>query len=101
MDRAAYLDRLNATAETARTELENQPTERWEFFAKASFTREVEIVPGRPLGVINVEETGIAVRSFRNDRHPGSTITAILWFSHAFRIASGLLTVTASTASTF
>jgi PmbA protein len=64
----SYLDRLNAAADTARTELENQPAERWEFFAKASFTREVEVAPGNPLEVINVEETGVAVRSVRNGR---------------------------------
>jgi PmbA protein len=63
-----YLDRLNSAADAARTELENQPTERWEFFAKASFTREVEVAPGNPLDVINVEETGVAVRSSRDGR---------------------------------
>jgi len=63
-----YLDRLNAAAEAARTELENRPMERWEFFAKASFTREVEVAPGNPLEVINVEETGVAVRSVRGGR---------------------------------
>ena len=49
-----YLDRLNAAAESARIELENRPTERWEFFAKASFTREVGVTPGAPLDVIEV-----------------------------------------------
>jgi PmbA protein len=63
-----YLDRLNAAADAARTELENQPTGRWEFFAKASFTREVGVAPGNPLDVINVEETGVAVRSVRDGR---------------------------------
>ncbi len=63
-----YLDRLNAAADAARTELENQPTGRWEFFAKASFTREVGVAPGNPLDVINVEETGVAVRSAREGR---------------------------------
>ena len=63
-----YLERLNAAADAARTQLENQPAERWEFFAKASFTREVGVAPGQPLDVINVEETGIAVRSSRNGR---------------------------------
>lgn len=63
-----YLDRLNAAADAARTELENQPTGRWEFFAKASFTREVGVAPGNPLDVINVEETGVAVRSARDGR---------------------------------
>jgi predicted Zn-dependent protease len=64
----AYLDRLNAAAEAARIELANRPTERWEFFAKASFTREVEVAPEAPLGVIHVEETGVAVRSSRTGR---------------------------------
>jgi predicted Zn-dependent protease len=63
-----YLDRLNAAAEAARTELEARPAQRWEFFAKASFTREVEVSPGKPLGVINVEETGVAVRTARDGR---------------------------------
>ncbi len=63
-----YLDRLNAAADAARIELENQPTGRWEFFAKASFTREVGVAPGSPLDVINVEETGVAVRSARDGR---------------------------------
>jgi PmbA protein len=61
-----YLERLNAAADAARTELENQPAGRWEFFAKASFTREVGVAPGKPLDVINVEETGIAVRAAGN-----------------------------------
>jgi PmbA protein len=63
-----YLERLNAAADAARTELENQPVGRWEFFAKASFTREVGVTPGSPLDVINVEETGVAVRSARDGR---------------------------------
>jgi len=63
-----YLDRLNGAADAARTELENQSTGRWEFFAKASFTREVGVAPGNPLDVINVEETGVAVRSARDGR---------------------------------
>mgnify|MGYP001563119802 FL=1 len=60
-----YLDRLSAAADSARTELENRPMDRWEFFAKASFTREVGVAAGNPLEVITVEETGVAVRSFR------------------------------------
>ena len=60
-----YLDRLSAAADSARTELENQPMDRWEFFAKASFTREVGVAAGNPLEVITVEVTGVAVRSVR------------------------------------
>ena len=63
-----HLGRLNAAADAARTELESQPVERWEFFAKASFTRESEVTPGKQLRAINVEETGVAVRSTRNGR---------------------------------
>ena len=63
-----YLDRLNAAAEAARSELENRPVERWEFFAKASFAREAEVAPEVPLSVIHVEETGVAVRSLRKGR---------------------------------
>ena len=63
-----YLDRLNAAADAARTELESQPTGRWEFFAKASFTREVEVAPGNPLDVIHVDVPGVAVRSARDGR---------------------------------
>ena len=68
MNSRGYLDRLNAAADAARTELENQPVGRWEFFAKASFTREVAIAPATPREVINVEETGVAVRSVREGR---------------------------------
>ena len=63
-----YADRLHEAARAARTELANSPIERWEFFAKASTTREVEVTPDRPLGVINVEETGVAVRTWRDGR---------------------------------
>jgi PmbA protein len=63
-----FLDRLNAAADAARLELENRPAGRWEFFAKASFTREVEVTPGKARGVINVEEMGVAVRSARAGR---------------------------------
>ncbi len=68
MGASNHLERLNAAAEAARTELENRPTGRWEFFAKASFTREVEVSPGTVLEVVDVEETGVAVRSSRDGR---------------------------------
>ncbi len=63
-----YVDRLNAAAEAARIELDHRPVGRWEFFAKASLTREVEVAPGNPLKTVNVDETGVAVRSFRDGR---------------------------------
>lgn len=64
MRASPHIDRLNAAAEAARTQLENQTVERWEVFAKASLTREVEVAPDRPLRVIKVEETGVAARIF-------------------------------------
>ena len=61
-----FAERLNEAARAAQTELENSPADRWEIFAKASTTREVEVTPGQPSGVIHVEETGVAVRTWRN-----------------------------------
>lgn len=63
-----HRDRLNSAADAARIELENQLSGRWEFFAKASISRQVEMTPGRPLEVITVEETGVAVRTARNGK---------------------------------
>ena len=63
-----HAERLHSAAAAARTLLSNSPVERWEVFAKASFAREVEVAPGRPLRVIHVEETGVAVRSLRDGR---------------------------------
>ena len=68
MDTPEYAQRLHSAAAAARTHLENLPVERWEVYAKASFAREVVVTPDRPLEVINVEETGVAVRSFRNGK---------------------------------
>lgn len=59
-----HLDRLHTAAGSARTRLEANGTSRWEFFAKASHTREVAVASGRPLRVLQVEETGVAVRVF-------------------------------------
>jgi PmbA protein len=64
----AYADRLHSAAAAARERLERSPVERWEIYAKASFTREVEVAPSAPLRVIEVEETGVAVRSLREAR---------------------------------
>jgi PmbA protein len=85
-----YLDRLNAAAESARIELETRPSERWEFFAKASFTREVAVTPGAPLDVIEVEETGVAVRSWRDGRS-GFAAASGLEGEAARRAAEGAL----------
>ncbi|MCK5375603.1 MAG: hypothetical protein KAJ97_00885, partial [Acidobacteria bacterium] len=58
-----YAERLHRAATATREHLERSPVNRWEIFAKASFTREVEVTPARPLRVIDVEETGVAVRT--------------------------------------
>jgi PmbA protein len=68
MDAPDYANRLHEAAAAARTELENSTIDRWEFFAKASSTREVEVTPGRQLGVVRVDETGVSVRSWRSGR---------------------------------
>jgi PmbA protein len=68
MDRPDHAHRLHEAAAAARTELENCSAQRWELFAKSSFTREVEIRPGRPRSTCEVDETGVSVRSWRNGR---------------------------------
>jgi predicted Zn-dependent protease len=63
-DGSGHLDRLHTAAAAARTRLEAAGAARWEIFAKASTSREVEIAPGQPLRVLRIEETGVAVRTF-------------------------------------
>jgi len=90
MAASSHLDRLNAAAEAARIELENRPTERWEFFAKASFTREIEVTPGAPLDIIHAEETGVAVRSSRKG-HTGFAAASGLEGEASRRAVDGAL----------
>ena len=92
-----HLDRLNSAADAARTQLENQTVTRWEVFAKASLTREVEVAPDQPLRVIKVEETGVAVRIF-NDGQAGFAAASGLEGEAARRAVGGAL-ATASTVS--
>jgi PmbA protein len=65
---SGHLDRLHAAAHAARTRLDAAGTARWEVFAKASISREVEVAAGRPLRILQVEETGVAVRVSDNGR---------------------------------
>jgi PmbA protein len=58
-----FAERLHAAAAAACARLEASPAARWEVFAKASFRRGVEVARGRPLAVVEVEETGLAVRT--------------------------------------
>jgi PmbA protein len=66
----AYPDRqrLHQIAATGRDLLTRSGVDRWEFYAKASVTREVAIVPGTPPRVTQVEEVGAAVRTVRDHR---------------------------------
>jgi len=80
-----WLDRLNRAASTGRDLLVHSGAQRWEIFTKASVTREVERAPGRPPRVAQVEEMGVAVRTFRAGRS-------------GFGAASGLEADTARTA---
>ncbi len=61
-------ERLQRVATTGRDLLVASASGRWEIFAKASVTREVEVVPGAPPRILQVEEMGIAVRTARSGR---------------------------------
>jgi PmbA protein len=63
-----YADRLHAATTATREHLERSSAERWEIFAKASSAREVEVTASLPLRIIDVEETGVAVRGVRNGK---------------------------------
>jgi len=63
-----HRDHLRAAASSARDLLVNSDADRWEFFTKASTTREVEVAPGTPPKETLVEEVGVAIRTVRQDR---------------------------------
>ncbi len=63
-----HRDHLRGAASTARDLLVNCDADRWEFFTKASTTREVEVVPGAPPRETLVEEVGVAIRTVRQGR---------------------------------
>ncbi len=63
-----FLDRLQRTAATARDLLAHSRVPRWEVFAKASSVREVTVAGHGPEQVLELEETGVAVRTTRNGR---------------------------------
>ena len=65
LNSSGFADRLQAAAAATREHLAGAALDRWEIFAKASFTREIEVTPDRPLRAIDVEETGVAVRTLR------------------------------------
>ena len=59
---------LRRAASTARDLLVNCDAERWEFFTKASTTREVEAAPNQLPRETVVEEVGVAIRTVRRGR---------------------------------
>jgi predicted Zn-dependent protease len=92
-----YADRLHSAAAAARERLENLPVARWEVFAKASFAREVALTPNHPLEVLNVEETGVAVRSYRAGKS-GFAAASGLENDASRRAVEGALAIEAATA---
>ncbi len=65
---SSHRDHLRSAASTARDLLVNRDADRWEFFTKASATREVEVAPGAPPRETIVEEVGVAIRTVRQGR---------------------------------
>jgi len=68
MVEGSHHERLRHAASTARDLLAHSKTDRWELFAKASVTREVEVVPDTAPRELRVEEMGVAVRTVRDGR---------------------------------
>jgi len=61
-------ERLHTTTVTTRDLLAHSSVKRWEVFAKASYSRELEVVAGARPQLVESEETGVAVRTFRHAR---------------------------------
>jgi predicted Zn-dependent protease len=67
-DVPARLERLKGATAEAGVLLGRTGVDRWEVFAKASSTRQVEIRPGAPPGTTQIEELGVAVRTYHKGR---------------------------------
>lgn len=67
-DVSSRQERLRVAASIGRDLLANGDTERWELFVKTSVTRHVEVAANRPPKVTEVDETGVAARTFRAGR---------------------------------
>jgi len=67
-DAPARLERLDRAAEEAGELLGRTGVDRWEVFAKASSTRQVEMRPGAPPETTQIEELGVAVRFYHKGR---------------------------------
>ncbi len=59
---------LAKAVETCGCRLATGTVERWEVFAKSSFTRETELIDGRLQRTIQIEESGIGVRIWDGTR---------------------------------
>ncbi len=63
-----YQERLHEAAAATRDLLAHLAVGRWEVFAKASYTRELDVGLESLQQVVHAEEMGVAVRTFRNRR---------------------------------
>ncbi len=63
-----HVERLHRAAAAARDQLAHAGVSRWEVFAKASAIRELSARPGERLEILQVDETGVAVRTLRDGR---------------------------------
>jgi PmbA protein len=61
-----HTERLQQVASASRDLLAHSAVARWEIFAKASSTREMEVAREAPVQIVHTEETGVAVRTVRN-----------------------------------
>ncbi len=63
-----FVDRLQRSAAATRDLLAHSAVPRWEIFAKASSVRAVTVTGHGPEQVLELDETGVAVRSVRDGR---------------------------------
>jgi predicted Zn-dependent protease len=64
----SYIDHLRHAATSTRDLLAHAPSRRWEFFAKASASRELEVTREGSVQVIQAEEMGVSVRTSHEGR---------------------------------
>ncbi|MCP4899265.1 MAG: hypothetical protein GY906_20055 [bacterium] len=84
-----YREQLQRAAISTRDLLHHRASGRWEVFAKASCARQQIFAPDDADLVSQTEETGVAVRSFSNDRH-GFAAASDLGSNASRRAADGV-----------
>ena len=85
-------ERVRQAATSGREHLERAQVGRWELYVKASTVRETRLAGGRAVAVTEVEETGVAVRTFRSGR-AGFAAASGLGAAAARRAVEGALDV--------